>query len=132
LDQEQHEMNETCETANAAMYPAIPRLAGDIAPFDYAQGRLRQGGRFHAFSQKICTECKFFVKKLDHVPRCHRRIGPFIQADAWSGTDHVTPVMNRTDAVGVWTTKPAKLPVLIPICRQTCKKPSQATQRMQQ
>jgi hypothetical protein len=46
-------MSEHRETANAAMYQAIPRLAGDIAPFDYAQGRLWQGGRFHAFSQKL-------------------------------------------------------------------------------
>jgi hypothetical protein len=29
-----------------AMQQAIPRLAGDIAPFDYAQGRLWQGGSY--------------------------------------------------------------------------------------
>jgi hypothetical protein len=26
--------------------------------------RLRQGGRFHSFSQKFCTKCKIFVKKI--------------------------------------------------------------------
>jgi hypothetical protein len=26
--------------------------------------RLRQGGRFHSFSQKFCTSCKIFVKKI--------------------------------------------------------------------
>jgi len=26
--------------------------------------RLRQGGRFHAFAQKSCTTCNFFVQKL--------------------------------------------------------------------
>jgi hypothetical protein len=25
--------------------------------------RLRQGGKFHSFSQKFCTLCKIFVKK---------------------------------------------------------------------
>jgi hypothetical protein len=42
-------MNETREAAGAAMYQAIPRLAGDIAPFDDAQGRLRQGGNYQIF-----------------------------------------------------------------------------------
>jgi hypothetical protein len=45
LNHEHHDMSETCETATADMDQAIPRLAGDIAPFDYAQGRLRQGGK---------------------------------------------------------------------------------------
>jgi len=27
------------------------------------------------FSQKICTVCKFFVKKVQNVPCCRRRIG---------------------------------------------------------
>ncbi|MFP4440902.1 MAG: hypothetical protein ACLFVO_27010 [Chloroflexaceae bacterium] len=31
MDHEHHEMNETRETANAAMYPPIPHLAGNIA-----------------------------------------------------------------------------------------------------
>jgi hypothetical protein len=43
-------MSETRETANADRYQAIPGLAWDIAPFDDAQGRLRQGGRFLSFS----------------------------------------------------------------------------------
>jgi hypothetical protein len=50
LDHECREMSETRETANADRYQAIPGLAGDIAPFDDAQGRLRQGGRFLSFS----------------------------------------------------------------------------------
>jgi hypothetical protein len=45
LDHERREMNENRETATADMYPAIPHVAGDSAPFDDAQGRLRQGGR---------------------------------------------------------------------------------------
>jgi hypothetical protein len=48
-------MNENRETANAETYPAILRLAGDIAPFDDAQGRLRQGGNSRSFSQKKFT-----------------------------------------------------------------------------
>jgi hypothetical protein len=35
------------------MHQAIPRLMGDIAPFDDAQGRLRQGGRSHLFHKKL-------------------------------------------------------------------------------
>jgi hypothetical protein len=49
-------MNETRETATADVYPAIARSAGDIAPFDYAQGRLRPGGRFSIFVTKKITE----------------------------------------------------------------------------
>jgi hypothetical protein len=40
-------MSEHREAASAAMYQAIPHVAGNIAPFDDAQGRLRQGGRYH-------------------------------------------------------------------------------------
>jgi hypothetical protein len=38
-------MSETRETATADMHQAIPDLVADIAPFDYAQGRLWQCGR---------------------------------------------------------------------------------------
>jgi hypothetical protein len=37
-------------------------LTGDIAPFDDAQGRLRQGGRFHAFSQNVAQSATFCEK----------------------------------------------------------------------
>jgi hypothetical protein len=67
-------MSETRETANADMHQAIPGLVADIAPFDYAQGRLRQGGRSHSFSQKNSLS-EFFVKKINRVPCCRRRIG---------------------------------------------------------
>jgi hypothetical protein len=56
-------MNENRETANAETYPAILRLAGDIAPFDDAQGRLRQGGTFSVFFTKKIHVVNFFVKK---------------------------------------------------------------------
>jgi hypothetical protein len=68
-------MNENRETANAETYPAILRLAGDIAPFDDAQGRLRQGGTFSVFFTKKIHVVNFFVKKIDQVPCCRRRIG---------------------------------------------------------
>jgi hypothetical protein len=55
LDHEHHEVSETRETANADMHQAIPGLVADIAPFDYAQGRLRQGGRFSIFVTKKFT-----------------------------------------------------------------------------
>jgi hypothetical protein len=45
LDHEHRDMNETRETATADVYPAIARSVTDSAPFDDAQGRLRQGGR---------------------------------------------------------------------------------------
>jgi hypothetical protein len=49
-------MNETRETDTAAMDQAILRLAGDIAPFDDAQGRLRQSGTFSIwFTRKSTT-----------------------------------------------------------------------------
>jgi hypothetical protein len=48
-------MSEHRETANADMQQAIPGLTGDIAPFDDAQGRLRQGGRFSIFFTKKFT-----------------------------------------------------------------------------
>jgi len=37
--------------------------------------RLRQGGRFHAFSKKCFTRCNIFLKKRKRVPCCRRRIG---------------------------------------------------------
>jgi hypothetical protein len=39
------------------------------------------------------------VNKIDHVPRCRRRMGPFFQANAWFGTDRVTGVTHRNYAV---------------------------------
>jgi hypothetical protein len=48
-------MSEPRETASAAMHQAMPGLVGDIAPFDYAQGRLRQGGKFSIFCTKKFT-----------------------------------------------------------------------------
>jgi hypothetical protein len=52
-------MSETRETANAAMHQAIPGLVADIAPFDYAQGRLRQGGSFHLFHKTFARSATF-------------------------------------------------------------------------
>jgi hypothetical protein len=71
LDHEHHEISEKHEPAGAAMYQAILRLAGDIAPFDYAQGRLRQCGRFSIFFTKNSL-CEFFCEKETKVP-CSRR-----------------------------------------------------------
>jgi hypothetical protein len=33
-----------------------------------------------------------FVKQIENLPPCRRRIGPFIQVNTWFGTDRVTPV----------------------------------------
>ncbi len=41
----------------------------------------------------------FFVKKIRFLPPCRRRIGPVVPADAWFGTDRVTPVSNTRYAV---------------------------------
>jgi hypothetical protein len=64
-------MSEKHDPAGAAMDQAIPRLAGDIAPFDYAQGRLWQGGRFHSFTQKFALCTKICVKEKT-APCCRR------------------------------------------------------------
>jgi len=48
--------------------------------------------RFCLFPEKECS-----------IPPCRRRIGPVVQADAWFGTDCVTPVNDRTYAVDVQT-----------------------------
>jgi hypothetical protein len=64
LDHERRDMSERRETANADMQQAIPRLAGDIAPFDDAQGRLRQGRTDHSFSQTCGSLSHMFVKKV--------------------------------------------------------------------
>jgi hypothetical protein len=63
LDHERHDMSKPRETATAAMDQAIPHVARDIAPFDYAQGRLRQGGNTRSFSRKSGSPSHFFVKK---------------------------------------------------------------------
>jgi hypothetical protein len=90
-------MSEKRETDNADVYQAIPRLAGAIAPFDDAQGRLRQGGRFHSVSQKI-SRCDFFVKQKK-VPCCCRRNRLPGRARVWSSPHRVTPVSYTTYAV---------------------------------
>jgi hypothetical protein len=56
LDHERREMSEKRETVNADMDQTIPRLARVIAPFDYAQGRLRQGRRYRFFFTKCWLE----------------------------------------------------------------------------
>ncbi len=53
LDHEHHETREKHEPAGAAMYPAIPRLAGDIA-----SGRAED----FTFSQKN-SQREFFCEK---------------------------------------------------------------------
>ncbi|MFP4440437.1 MAG: hypothetical protein ACLFVO_24645 [Chloroflexaceae bacterium] len=83
MDHEHHDMSEKHEPAGAAMDQAIRRLAGDIA-----SGRAENP---RSFSQKN-SRCEFFCEKDQNVPRCRRRIGPFVPADAWFGTDRVTPV----------------------------------------
>jgi len=83
LDHEQHEMSETRETANAAIHQVILRLVGNIA-----SGRA-EGIR--SFSQKN-SRCEFFCEKEKRVPCCRRRIGPFIETNAWFGVYRVTPV----------------------------------------
>jgi sRNA-binding regulator protein Hfq len=55
-------MSETHETATADMDQAIPRLAGDIAPFDDAQVRLRPGGKNQLF-YKMLHNMQNFCKK---------------------------------------------------------------------
>jgi hypothetical protein len=70
-------MSEHRETATADLHQTIPRLVGNIAPFDYAQGRLRPGGRGRSCSQKICTKCKIFCeqdKTSTMLPQANRAI----------------------------------------------------------
>jgi hypothetical protein len=89
LDYEHHDMSEKHEPAGAPMDQAIPRLAGDIASSRADHAR--------SCSQKIHNVV--FCEQEKSVPRCRRRIGPFVQADAWFGTDRVTPVKVTSYAV---------------------------------
>ncbi|MFP4439394.1 MAG: hypothetical protein ACLFVO_19300 [Chloroflexaceae bacterium] len=85
-------MNETRETANAGMQQAIPGFDGGY--------RLRQGGRFHAFSQKFCIKCKIFVKKKKKstmLPQAKRAVHP--KQTPSLITDRVTPVNDTSYAV---------------------------------
>jgi len=66
-------MSEKHETVGAAMYQALPRLAEDIAS---------RRAEDSTFIHKNLYSVQIFVNKIDHVPRCRRRIGPFIQANA--------------------------------------------------
>jgi hypothetical protein len=54
LDHERREMSEKRETANAAMYPAIPCLTGNIASGTVEETR--------SFAQKN-SRCEFFCAK---------------------------------------------------------------------
>jgi hypothetical protein len=46
----------------------------------------------YSFAQKN-SQREFFCAKEWDLPPCRRQIGPFIQADAWFGTDRVSPVV---------------------------------------
>ncbi|MFP4437517.1 MAG: hypothetical protein ACLFVO_09740 [Chloroflexaceae bacterium] len=65
MDHEHHDMSEHRETANAAMYLVIPRLARDIAVGRTEDSRL--------FQKKIHV-VNLFVKKIKQVPCCRRRV----------------------------------------------------------
>jgi len=47
--------------------------------------------RFCLFPEHLALRAKCSGKECS-IPPCRRRIGPFVQADAWFGTDCVTPV----------------------------------------
>ncbi len=77
LDHEHHDMSEHRETANAGMQCSRRSRVwrGDIAPFDYAQGRLWQGGA----NQILFTKCWLFeptFREQDRsstmLPQAHR------------------------------------------------------------
>jgi hypothetical protein len=58
--------------------------------------RLRQGGMGHPFWRKWCMLCTISAKKLQNVPCCRRRVGPFVHAHASFERDRVSPVMKRS------------------------------------
>jgi hypothetical protein len=86
-------MSENCETANANMDQAILCLTWDIAPFDYAQGRLRQGGRLPIFFTKMLHEVQHFYEKDKNVPCCRRRIWLLSRETSGLHVNGVTPVI---------------------------------------
>jgi hypothetical protein len=59
------------------------------------QNRLRHHGTCLSFSGTCDSESHMFLKKKRYLPPCWRRIGPVVQADAWLGTDRVTPNNER-------------------------------------
>ncbi len=57
---------------------------------DQQTGRLRRltaGGRMGRFCLVLEQACP--------LPPCRRRIGPYVQSDAWFGIDRVTPVISQ-------------------------------------
>jgi hypothetical protein len=66
LDHEDHEMSEKHEPAGAAMYPALPRLAGDIA-----SGRAEEP---RSFSRKFGSPSQIFVKKKVQIRLLEKRM----------------------------------------------------------
>jgi len=57
------------------------------------------------FFRKIWHVVPTFPEKECSIPPCRRRIVPVVQADAWFGTDRVTPVNNTTYAVNIQTSR---------------------------
>jgi hypothetical protein len=76
-------MNEIREVAGAAMYQAIPRLAGGSSP---------TGRKLPDLFHKKIHVVNFFVKKKKEVPCCRRRIGRLGLAPGRNWQDRVTPV----------------------------------------
>jgi hypothetical protein len=47
------------------------------------------------FVHKNFHKVKIFVNKGWNLPPCRRRIGPVVPADAWFGTDRISPVKEQ-------------------------------------
>ncbi len=60
--------------------------------------RLRQHDTVVSSSGNV-AHCATSPEKDGPIPPCRRRIGPWVQAHAWFGTDRVSPVSNTSYAV---------------------------------
>ncbi len=90
MDHEHREMSETRETVNADAGSGDPASGGGY--------RLRQGGRFHSFSQKK-SHCEFFCEKGKKAPCCRRRFCHSPGEMPGLMNDRVSRVNNTTYAV---------------------------------
>jgi hypothetical protein len=92
--------------------------------------RLRQHGIPFIFFIKILHRVQNFYEKEWNLPPCRRRIGPVVPADAWFGTDCVSPVNDILPATTVLfpgtglqrkrTTQPCKPAISSPITNRVC------------
>jgi len=101
-----HHVTHVNDTTYAVVDPTGDSASGRVVPDILFGEKVARSTTFspkrlklnHLFPKKLLIE-QLFWEKIKNVPRCRRRIRPFIQTNTWFGTYRVRRVNDRTYAV---------------------------------